>query len=76
MSSGAKVDWAVALEVARKVIAELELVCERVKVAGSLRRRKPAVGDIEIVALPAFRSLEPQERRVDRVGISRELADA
>ena len=58
MSQGAKIPWAVALEVARQIVAELEPVCEpaRVKVAGSLRRRKPEVGDIEIVAAPAFRS--------------------
>ena len=54
MSQGAKVPWAAALEVARSIVAELEPVTERVKIAGSLRRRKPEVGDIEIVATPRF----------------------
>lgn len=30
-------------------------VCERVQIGGSLRREKPLVGDIEIVAMPKFK---------------------
>lgn len=30
--------------------------CQRVKIAGSIRRQKPLVGDIEIVALPIVRT--------------------
>lgn len=55
MSTGVRIAWSVALDVARVIVNELEPVTERVKVAGSLRRRKPEVGDIEIVAAPAWR---------------------
>lgn len=40
-----------------KVVAEwfmeiLRPVCERIEIAGSLRRKKPDVGDVEIVCIP------------------------
>lgn len=41
-----------ALEIAEKVKKELEPHCERIEIAGSIRRRKPEVKDIEIVAIP------------------------
>jgi DNA polymerase (family 10) len=41
-----------ALTIAERVRAELLPHCERVEIAGSVRRRKPEVGDIEIVAIP------------------------
>jgi DNA polymerase (family 10) len=41
-----------AFEVARVLKAELEPFCERCEIAGSLRRGRPAVGDIEIVYIP------------------------
>lgn len=41
-----------ALEVARELCAKLKPVCERLIVAGSLRRRKEEVGDVEIVFIP------------------------
>lgn len=36
----------------RKSIAELAPHCDRLEIAGSIRRKKPNVKDIEIVALP------------------------
>lgn len=42
----------VARSVAQRLIAELSDVCERVEVAGSIRRGNLAIGDIEIVAIP------------------------
>ena len=47
-----------AVEVTRVLVALLQPYCERLVVAGSLRRRKPAVGDIEILYIPKF-STEP-----------------
>jgi DNA polymerase/3'-5' exonuclease PolX len=47
-----------ALEVTRIIIAFIQPFCERLVVAGSLRRRKPEVGDIEILYIPKF-STEP-----------------
>ncbi len=40
---------AVALQVARELCAALTPACDRIIVAGSLRRRKQSVGDVEIV---------------------------
>lgn len=41
-----------AESIAQKVRAELEPHCARVEIAGSVRRKKPEVGDIEVVAIP------------------------
>jgi len=42
----------VALRVASEIGARLSPACERIVIAGSLRRRKPTVGDIEILFIP------------------------
>ena len=52
MSTGTRLPFAVALAIAERLVRELEPVVARVKVAGSLRRRKPDVGDIELVVEP------------------------
>ena len=41
-----------AHNIARGVAALLEPHCHRIAIAGSIRRQKPEVGDIEIVAIP------------------------
>lgn len=41
-----------AQRIAEQVVAWLQPACERIEVAGSIRRRKAQVGDIEIVAIP------------------------
>jgi DNA polymerase/3'-5' exonuclease PolX len=41
-----------ALKIAEKVLAELKPFCYRAEIAGSIRRLKPEVKDIEIVAWP------------------------
>lgn len=41
-----------ALAIAEKIKAQLKPYCERIEIAGSIRRKKPEVGDIEIVAIP------------------------
>lgn len=43
-----------ALPLARKIAADLVSVCERVEIVGSVRRRKPLVGDIELLCIPKF----------------------
>lgn len=45
-------DRATALPVARELCRALEPVTTRLIVAGSLRRRKPTVGDVEILFIP------------------------
>jgi DNA polymerase/3'-5' exonuclease PolX len=41
-----------AQKIAARVVAELAPHCARIEVAGSVRRCKPEVGDIEIVCIP------------------------
>lgn len=48
----------VARAVARKIVQELQPACERVEIAGSLRRGNPAVHDIDLVLLPKTSSEE------------------
>jgi hypothetical protein len=48
--------YALALRVAQKLAAQLGPSCERIEIAGSIRRRCATVGDIEIVAIPRMRS--------------------
>jgi DNA polymerase/3'-5' exonuclease PolX len=43
-----------ALGVAREIIEVLEPACVRITAAGSLRREKPDVGDVEILYIPRF----------------------
>jgi DNA polymerase (family 10) len=52
VTAGARVPFAVAFPVAADLVARMSAPCERVAVAGSLRRGKGLVGDIEIVAMP------------------------
>jgi DNA polymerase/3'-5' exonuclease PolX len=61
-----------ALNVARELYAALKPCCERVILAGSLRRRKTLVGDVEILYLPNF--AEMQETLFDVIKVN--LADA
>lgn len=51
MSTGKKHDYYIALPVAQKLIEKLTPYCERIEVAGSVRRQRSVIGDIEIVAL-------------------------
>ena len=41
-----------AMMLAGKVVDELAPVCERIEIAGSIRRKKPTIGDVEIVCIP------------------------
>lgn len=43
---------ALAMSAAAELVREIRPYCERIIVAGSLRRRKPMVGDIEMVYVP------------------------
>ena len=52
MSDKPKFPRAVALDVCRQILAHVRPGCERVIVAGSLRRNKKEVGDIEILYIP------------------------
>jgi len=39
-------------KLASKISAELKPFCERIEIAGSIRRRRPTVNDIDLVVLP------------------------
>lgn len=43
-----------AKAIAEKIKAVLESSCERIEIAGSIRRLKPDVGDIEVLAIPKY----------------------
>ena len=47
-----KIPLETAKEIAERVIEKLAPLCERIEIAGSIRRQKEEVGDIEIVAIP------------------------
>ncbi|KKN87088.1 hypothetical protein LCGC14_0263580 [marine sediment metagenome] len=43
-----------AKSIAEKIKAVLESSCERIVIAGSIRRQKPDVGDIELLCIPKY----------------------
>jgi DNA polymerase (family 10) len=51
-----KTQWplAEAERIAAAIVADLAPSCTRIQVAGSVRRRKEVVGDIEVVAIPRY----------------------
>lgn len=52
MTAQGKVPWASANKTANLLIERIKPFCERVEIAGSIRRGAPWVRDIEIVAIP------------------------
>ncbi|MCC6454465.1 MAG: hypothetical protein IT328_05940 [Caldilineaceae bacterium] len=52
MSATDKRPYAQMLTIARGIVERLQPACHRIEIAGSLRRKRPLVGDIEIVAVP------------------------
>lgn len=52
MSTGKKLPLSIMAAVAGNIVERLAPFCERIEVAGSIRRCRPTVGDVEIVALP------------------------
>lgn len=52
MSDGPKMSLSFARGLARRMVELLAPACERIEIAGSIRRCKPEVSDIEIVLIP------------------------
>lgn len=52
MSKGEKQPLAQARKIAWLMVERMRPYCERIEIAGSIRRGEPYVGDIEIVAIP------------------------
>lgn len=48
----ARMPYKDALKLAESFIADVGEYCERIEIAGSLRRKKETIGDLEIVAIP------------------------
>jgi DNA polymerase (family 10) len=57
---------ATAEKLATKILAELKPFCERIEIAGSIRRRRPFVNDIDLVALPHYDQVNALRERVLR----------
>ncbi len=47
-------EYSQALGIAERIREQLRPFCDRIEIAGSIRRKKPEVKDIEIVAIPKF----------------------
>jgi len=54
VSSNPKLPYRQVMPLAEKLVERLAPACTRIEIAGSLRRRCPFVGDIELVAVPKF----------------------
>lgn len=66
---------AAALQVARELVRALEPVTERIIVAGSLRRMKQDVGDVEILYIPKLLKDQPHPADMFRT-VDLDLAEA
>jgi len=69
MAKGAAVPWAQAQKVALKVLKALDPWCEASAVAGSIRRLRPTVHDVDLVLQPKWTQLP------DLVRAARKVAD-
>lgn len=49
-----RIPLATAEMLAKQIVEKLRPLCNRIEIAGSIRRQKPEIGDIEIVAIPKF----------------------
>jgi len=58
MTSKERFPLALASSVASEILESLIPACERIYVAGSIRRRRPDVGDIELLVIPKFRDVK------------------
>jgi DNA polymerase/3'-5' exonuclease PolX len=52
MSERPKQPFVIMMKTARLLVTRLAPACERIEIAGSLRRKKALVSDIELVAIP------------------------
>ena len=56
--------------IAKNFLSEIKEFCERIEIAGSIRRKKPEVNDIDIVLIPKLREhLVQKIRKVSRVEV-------
>jgi DNA polymerase/3'-5' exonuclease PolX len=55
-----------ATEIAEKTRDLLEPYCLRIEIAGSIRRKKPEVKDVEIVLIPMVQDLPQLKKQIDQ----------
>jgi DNA polymerase (family 10) len=59
-----------AKKIADEFISQIKEFCEKIEVAGSIRRKKPEVNDIDIVIIPKLREhLTQKIRRISNVDV-------
>ncbi|GAH46241.1 unnamed protein product [marine sediment metagenome] len=64
-----------ARDIAEEIMGLLEGSCDRKEIAGSIRRRKPCPGDIEILCIPKYDgAVDCLDRRIKEL-ISQEMLD-
>lgn len=51
-----KIDLSEATSIANAILQHIAPAMDRIEIAGSIRRKKPVVGDIELVGIPADRA--------------------
>lgn len=68
-----RMPYAQALAIAEQVVADISPYCQRIEIAGSLRRKRETIGDIEIVCVPKIRDLT--DLFGEDVGLVTELDD-
>ena len=68
-----RIAWPLAMAVADEVVAELRPHCEKVEVAGSLRRRSETVKDVEVLIIPKF-GPQPTDMFGHRLGAPEDFA--
>lgn len=54
-----------AVILAEDVVSELTPLCEKIEIAGSIRRERPLVNDIDIVCIPKFLQLDAIKERLE-----------
>jgi len=55
-----------AREIAEDLKRRLEPDCERAAIAGSIRRQKPEVGDVELLCIPKYGGVNNEVNRLDQ----------
>lgn len=59
MSTGNRIPWREANAIAEDLVNQLRPYCSQIDIAGSIKRRKPTIGDVEIVCLPLSYDASP-----------------